>query len=170
MQIVRPDKEDLIGGLAQDIQFEDIECVKLMTIPRPQVDPPHGTLRTLNSGWNVDAKWNCILQTMLALKSLPSQYRPSKKRINHGTGLHTLHHLMMMEAHLTTQQKENAWLLLGREEIPDLYAHIICAHLQDSEGNAAVDMATVLEGHTQVVSQISRDSKRRNHLPESHPP
>ena len=91
-------------------------------------------------------------------------------RINHGTKLHTLHHLMMMEAHLFTQQKENAWLLLGREEIPVLYAHLICAHLQDSEGNAVVDMATVLEGHTQVVSQISRDSKRRNHLPESHPP
>ena len=45
MQMVRPDKEDLIGSLAQDIQFAIMECVKLMTVPRPQADPPHGTLR-----------------------------------------------------------------------------------------------------------------------------
>jgi len=64
---------------------------------------------------------------------------------------------MMMETHLTTQQMENAWLLLGREEIPDLYAHLICAHLQDPDGNAAVGMAAVLEGHTQAVSRISRN-------------
>ena len=40
-------------------------------------------------------------------------------------GLHTLHHLMTIESHLTTQQKEDAWFLLGREEIPDLYANIL---------------------------------------------
>ena len=101
---------------------------------------------------------------MLALKSLPTQYRPSRTRINHGTGLYTLHHRMMMEAHLTTQQKENAWLLLGREEIPDLYAHLICAHLQDSDGNAAVGMAAVPEGHTQAVSRISRDQTAKDKI------
>jgi len=98
---------------------------------------------------------------MLALKSLPTQYRPNKISTNYTTGLHTLHHLMMMEAHLTTQQRENAWLLLGREEIPDLYAHLICAHLQDSEGNAAIGMAAVPEGHTQAVSRISRDRQQK---------
>jgi len=101
---------------------------------------------------------------MLALKSLTSQYRPNRKKTSYATGLHTLHHLMMMEAHLTIQQRENAWLLLGREEIPDLYAHIIRAHLQDSEGNAAVDMAAVLEGHTQVVPWISRDQTARDEI------
>jgi len=164
MQMVRPDKEYLIGSLAQDIQFSIMECVKLMTVPRPQVDPPHGTLRTPPSGWNVETTWNWILQTILALKSLPTQYRPNRTRINHGMGLHTLHHHMMMEAHLTTQQKENAWLLLGREEIPDLYAHLICAHLQDSEGNAAIGMAGVLEGHTKAVSRISRDQTARDEI------
>jgi len=54
MKMVRPDKADLIGSLAQDIQFSIMECVKLMTVPRPQVDPPHGTLRTPPSGWNVE--------------------------------------------------------------------------------------------------------------------
>jgi len=71
---------------------------------------------------------------------------------------------MMMEAHLFTQQKENAWLLLGREEIPVLYAHLICAHLQDSEENAAIGMAVVLEGHTQAVSRISRDQTARDEI------
>jgi len=160
----RPDKDDLVGSLAQDIQFAIMECVKLMTVPRPQADPPHGIIRTPPSDWNVETTWNWILQTMLALKSLPNQYRPNKINTNHDTGFHTLHHLMMMEAHLTTQQRENAWLLLGREEIPDLYAHLICAHLQDSEGNAAIGMAAVLEGHTQAVSRISRDQTAKDKI------
>jgi len=50
MQMVRPGKEDIIGSLAQDIQFSIMECVKLMTVPRPWADPPHGTLRTPPSG------------------------------------------------------------------------------------------------------------------------
>jgi len=58
MQMVRPDKEDIIRSLAQDIQFSIMECIKLMTVPRPQVDPPHGTLRTPPSGWNVETTWN----------------------------------------------------------------------------------------------------------------
>jgi len=89
---------------------------------------------------------------MLALKSLTTQYRPYKTNTNYATVLHTLHY----EAHLTIQQRENAWLLLGREEIPDLYAHLICAHLQEPDGNAVIGMAAVLEGHTQAVSKISR--------------
>jgi len=162
--MVRPDKEDFVGSLAQDIQFAIMACIKLMTVPRPQADPPHGTLRTPPLGWNVETTWNWILQTMLALKSLRAQYRPNRTRINHGTGLYTLHHFMMMEAHLTTQQKENAWLLLGREELPDLYAHLICAHLHDSEGNAVIGMTAVLEGHTQAVSRISRDQTTKDEI------
>jgi len=76
--------------------------------------------------------------TMLALKSLPTEYISGRPRANYSTGLHTLHHLMMIESHLTTQQKDNAWFLLGREEIPDLYVHLICAQLQDTDRNAAV--------------------------------
>jgi len=49
MQTVRPDQEDRIGSLAQDIQFSIMECVKLMTVPRPQ-----GTLRNPPSGWNFE--------------------------------------------------------------------------------------------------------------------
>jgi len=141
-----------------------MECVKLITAPRPQVDPSHGTLRIPHSGWKVEVTWNWILQTMLALKYLTTQYRLTRTRINHGTGLHTLHHLIMMEAHLTTQQKENAWLLLGQEEIPDLYAHLICAQLQDTDTNAAVGMAAVLEGHTQAVTRISRDRAAQDEI------
>jgi len=164
MQMARPAKEDHIGSLAQDIQFSVIECVKLMTTPRPQDDPPHGTLRFLNPGWNVETTWNWILQTMLAFKSLPTQYISGRIRINYGTGLHTLHHLMTMEAHLTTQQKENAWFLLRRAEIPDLYAHLICSHFHDIDRNAAVGMAAVLEGHTQAVSRISRDQTAKDEI------
>ena len=157
MHMVRPGREDSFGSVAQDIQFSIIECVKLITAPRPQVGPPHGTLRTPHSGWKIDTTWKWILQTILALKSLTTHYRLSNTGFNIGTGLHTLHHLMMIETHLTTQEKENAWLLLGQGEIPDLYAHLICAQLQDTDTNAAVGMAAVLEGHTQAVSRISRD-------------
>jgi len=112
--------------------------------------------------WKIEITWNWLLQTMLALKSLPTEYRPGRPRVNYGTGLHTLYHLMMMGSHLTTRQKENAWFLLGREEIPDLYAHLICAQLHDIDRNAAVGMAAVLEGHTQAVSRISRDQTAQN--------
>ena len=127
-----------------------------MTTPRPEDDSPHGTLMSLNPGWNVETTWNWLLQTMLALKSLPTEYILGRPRVNYSTGLHTLHHLMMIKSHLTTQQKENAWFLLGREEIPDLYAHPIRAQLHDTDRNAAVGMAAVLEGHTKAVSRISR--------------
>jgi len=60
---------------------------------------------------------------MLALKSITTQQHPYRTNIYYATGLQTLHHLLTIEFHLTTQQRENAWLLLGREEIPDLYAH-----------------------------------------------
>ena len=59
----------------------------------------------------------------------------------------------MLGSHLTNRQKKNAWLILGREEIPDLYAHLICAQLHDTDRNATVGMA----GHTQAISQVSRD-------------
>ena len=62
MQMVRPDKDDLIGSLAQDIQFAIMECVKLMTVPRPQADPPHGIIKTPPSVWNVETTCNWILK------------------------------------------------------------------------------------------------------------
>ena len=93
---------------------------------------------------------------MLALKSITVQQRPHRTNINYVTGLHTLHHLLTIESHPTHQQRENSWLLLGQEEIPDLYAHLICSQLQELDGNVVIGMATVLEGHTQAVSQISR--------------
>ena len=101
---------------------------------------------------------------MLALKSITTQQRPYKTNTYYATGLQTLHHLLTMEAHLTIQQRENAWLLLEREEIPDVYAHLICAHLQERDGNAVTGMAAVLEGHTQAVSQISRHPKTSDEI------
>jgi len=127
-----------------------------MTAPRPQADPQPGSNSTLFRGWTVETTWNWTLQTMLALKSITIQQRPYRTNINYAAGLQTLHHLLTIESHLTTQQRENAWLLLGREEIPDLYAHLICSHLQEVDGNVVIGMATVLEGHTQAVSQVSR--------------
>jgi len=115
-------------------------------------------------GWKIETTWNWLLQTMLALKSLPTEYCPGRPRVNYGTGLHTLHHLMMLGSHLTTWQKENAQFILGREEISDLYAHLICAQLHDTDRNAAVGMAAVLEGHTQAISRISRDQAAQDQI------
>jgi len=78
MQMSRPDKDDPIGSLALDIHLAVIECVKLMTVPRPQADPPHGIIRTPSLGWKVETTWNWTLRTMLALKSLTTQY-PGKR-------------------------------------------------------------------------------------------
>jgi len=99
-----------------------------------------------------------------ALKSLPTEHSLGKLRVNYGTGLHTLHHLLMLGSHLTTRQKKNAWFILGREEIPDLYAHLICAQLHDTDRNAAVGMAAVLEGHTQAISWVSRDQAAEDQI------
>jgi len=107
-------------------------------------------------GWKIETTWNWLLQTMLALKSLPTEHRLGKPRVNHGTGLHTLHHLLMRGSYLTIQQRKNAWFILGREEIPDLYAHLICAQLHDTDRNAVVGMADVLEGHKQAISRVTR--------------
>jgi len=156
MQMSRPDKYDPVRSRALDIQLAVIECVKRMVASRPQADPQPGSNNTLFRGWPIETTWNWILQTMLALKSILIQQRPHRTNINYVAGLQTLHHLLTIESHLTTQQRANAWLLLGRKEIPDLYAHLICSHLQELDGNVFVGMATVLEGHTQAVSQISR--------------
>jgi len=158
MQMSRPDRDDPIRSRALDIQLAVIECVKLMTVPRSQADPQPGINRTPSRGWTVETTWKWTLQTMLALKSITIQQRPDRTNINYAAGLHTLHHLLTITSHLTTQQRENAWFLLGREEIPDLYAHLICSHLQELDGNVVIGMATVLEGHTQAVSQVSRQS------------
>jgi len=157
MQIVRPEMENLIRRLSQDIQFSAIECIKLITTPRPEDDSPHGALMSLKPGWNIETTWNLLLQTMLALKLLPDEYTPGRPRVRYSTGFHTLHHLMTIESHITTQQKKDAWFILGREEIPYPYANLICDQIHDTDRNAAVGMAAVLEGHTQAVSRIRRD-------------
>jgi len=108
MQIVRPESENHIRRLSQDIQFSTIECIKLITTPRPEDDSPHGALMSLKPGWNIETTWNWLLQTMLALKLLPDEYTPGRPRVRYSMGLHTLHHLMMIESHLTIQQKEDA--------------------------------------------------------------
>jgi len=144
-----------IGNVAQSIQFFCIDCVKFRTMPRPD-DPQYGMLMSPNLGWKIETTWNWLLQTMLAIKSLPTE-NLGKPRVNHGTGLYTLHHLLMRGSCLTIQQRKNAWFILGREEIPDLYAHLICAQLHDTDRNAVVGMAAVLEGHTQAISRASRD-------------
>jgi len=94
---------------------------------------------------------------MLVLKLLPDEDILGRQGGRYSTGLHTLHHLILIESNLTTQQKEDAWLLLGRDEIPDLHAHLICAQLYDTDRSASLVMAAVLEGHTQAVYRISRD-------------
>jgi len=131
MQMSRPDKYDPVRSRALDIQLAVIECVKRMTVPRQQADPQPGINRTLLRGWTVEATWNWTLQTMLALKSITIQQRPYRTNINYAAGLQTLYHLLTIESHLTTQQRENSWFLLGREEIPDLYTHLICSDFQD---------------------------------------
>jgi len=93
---------------------------------------------------------------MLAIKFLPTD-NPRTSGVHYGTGLYTLHHLLTRRSCLTNQQSKNAWFILGRGEIPDLYAHLICAQLHDTDRNAVVGMAAVLEGHTQAISQASRD-------------
>jgi len=139
-----------IGNTAQSIQFFCIDCVKFRTMPRPD-DSQYGILMSPDLGWKIQTTWNFLLQTMLTIKSLPTE-NLGKPRVNHGTGLYTLHHLLMRGSCLTIQQRKNAWFILGREEIPDLYAHLICAQLHDTDRNAVVGMTAVLEGHTQAIS------------------
>jgi len=172
MQMSRPDEYDPVRSRALDIQLTIIECVNRTTATRPQADPQPGSSRASLRGWSVETTWQWILQTMLALKSISAQQRPHRTNINYAAGLRTLHHLLTIESHLTTQQRENAWLLLGREEIPDLYAYLICSHLQELDGNAVIGMATVLEGHTQALfpGQQTTDGYRRHNLPESWSP
>jgi len=67
MQMSRPDKYDPVRSRALDIQLAVIECVKRMTVPRPQADRHPGINRTLLRGWTVETTWNWTLQTMLAL-------------------------------------------------------------------------------------------------------
>jgi len=158
MQMARPDRENHIRRLSQDIRFSVIECIKHITTPRPEDDSVHiGARMSSRPGWNIETTWNWLLQTMLALKLIPDEDIPGRQGGRYSTGLHTLHHLILIESYLTTQQKEDAWLLLGRDEIPDLYAHLICAQLYDTDRSASLVMAAVLEGHTQAVSRISRD-------------
>jgi len=158
MQIARPDRANYIRRLSQDIQFSVIDCIKNITTPRPEDDSLHtGARMSSRPGWNIETTWNWLLQTMLALKLLPDEDILGRQGGRYSTKLHILHHLMLIESYLTTQQKEDAWLLLGRDEIPDLHAHLICAQLYDTDRSASLVMAAILEGHTQAVSRISRD-------------
>jgi len=59
---------------------------------------------------------------------------------------------------MTTLQHQQAWFLLGRDVVPDLYVHLICAQLYDTDRRATIVMAAILEGHTQAISKISRDT------------
>ena len=59
---------------------------------------------------------------MLALKSVHAQQRPLRTNVNYAALLHTLHHLLTFEFHLTTQQWVNAWLLLSKDEISNAIA------------------------------------------------
>ena len=156
MQMFRPDKYDPARSRALDIQLTIIECVNRLTATRPRADPQPGELRAPSRDWSVETTWQWTLQTMLSLQSIFAQQRPHRTNNNYAAVLHALHHLLTIESHLTTHQWENAWLLLGREEIPDLYAHLICSQLQELEGNAVISMADVLERHTQALSLISR--------------
>ena len=120
MQLSRSDNYDLVRSRALDIQITVLECVQRMVAPRPQADSQPECNQFLSRGWTVETTWNWTLQTMLALKSITVQQRPHRTNINYVTGLQTLHHLLTIESHPTLQQRENSWLLLGREEIPDL--------------------------------------------------
>jgi len=160
MQMVRPDQGNQIRRVSQDTQFLVIEFIKYITAPRLEDDTLHtGARMSSRPGWNIETNWNWLLSTMLALKLLPDGDILDRKgqRDRHSTGLHTLHNLISIESNLTTQQKEVAWLLLGQEEILDLYAHLICTQLYDADRSVSLVTAAVLEGHTQAVSRISRD-------------
>jgi len=85
--------------------------------------------------WKIETTWNWLLQTMLAIKILPTD-NPRTSGVHYGTGLYTLHHLLTRRSCLTNQQSKNAWFILGRGEIPDLYAHLICDQLHDTDRNA----------------------------------
>jgi len=151
MQMVIPDQANQIRRVSQDIQFLVIECIKYITTPRLKDNTLHtGARMSSRPGWNIETTWNWLLQTMLVLKLLPDGDILDRKgqRNRHSTGLHTLHNLILIESNLTTQQKEAAWLLLRREEIPDLYAHLTCAQLYDTDRSTSLVMAAVLDtGH-----------------------
>jgi len=117
MQMYR-NEHDPVRSRALDIQLTIIECVNRTTATRPLADPQPGVTREPLRGWSVETTWQWILQTMLALKSISVQPRPHRTRSNYAAGLRALHHFLTFESHLTTQQRENAWLLLGREECP----------------------------------------------------
>jgi len=65
IQMARPDRENHIRRLSQDIQFPVIDCIKNITTPRPQDDPLHiGARMSSRPGWNVETTWNWLLQTI----------------------------------------------------------------------------------------------------------
>ena len=86
---------------------------------------------------------------MLALQLLPAGDHPGIRGDRHKSGLHTLHQLILFDPNLTTLQHQQAWFLLGRDVVPDLYAHLICAQLYDTDRRSTIVMAAILEGHTQ---------------------
>jgi len=92
---------------------------------------------------------------MLALLLLPAGDLPEIRQDRHKSGLRTLHQLILLDLYMTTLQHQQAWFLLGRDVVPDLYAHLICAQLYDTDRRATTVMAAILEGHTQAISKIS---------------
>jgi len=95
---------------------------------------------------------------MLALQLLPAGDHPEIRRDRNKSGLHTLHQLILLDPYMTTLQHQQAWFLLGCDVVLDLYAHLICAQLYDTDRRVTTDMAAILEGHTQAISKIRRDA------------
>jgi len=87
-----------IGNAAQSIQFSCIDCVKIRTRPRP--DDPHGMSISPDLGWKIETTWNWILQTMMAIKLLPTD-NPRTAGVHYGTVLYTLHHLLARRENLS---------------------------------------------------------------------
>jgi len=89
-----------IGIVAQSIQFAGIACVKFRTRPRP--DDPQGMSISPDRDWKIETTWKWLLQTMLAIKILPTD-NPRTAGVHYGTGLYTLHHLLTRRSCLTNQ-------------------------------------------------------------------
>jgi len=160
LQVFTQDKNDPIRKLSQDIKYDFIGCIKYITTPSYKDDTPHSRARmSSRTGWKTETTWNWLLQIMLALNLLPDGHLLVKKyqQDRHLMGLHTLYNLILIESDLTIQQRRTAWLLLGQEEIPDLYAPLMCTHFDDTARGTLLAMAAILEGHTQAVSRVGRD-------------
>jgi len=65
--------------------------------------------------------------------ALPAGDHPGIRGDRHKSGLHTLHPLILLDPDIKTLQHQQVWFLLGRDVVPDLYAHLICSQLLPTE-------------------------------------